>query len=135
MKKFITLSLFVFVYAFGYSQSQSVVNQKRLNIFQYLDASVSLGTTGVGFDISSPIGNYVNLRAGFDFMPRFHYNMNFEVQVGDDPKTSASKFSRLSGILNSLTGFEVDNQIEMIGKPTINNFKLLVDVFPFKNDK
>jgi hypothetical protein len=61
--------------------------------------------------------------------------MHFGVQVGDDAKTSDTKFERLSGLLEGLTGFKVDNQIEMIGKPTMNNFKFLIDVFPFKNDK
>lgn len=108
---------------------------KEHNIFQHLDASLTLGTTGIGIDVSSPIGDYVNLRAGFDFMPHFHHNMTFLVEVGDDPSKSASKFARLSGLLEGLTGYKVDNGIDMVGVPTLYNFKLLVDVFPFKNNK
>ena len=108
---------------------------KEHNIFQHLDASLTLGTTGIGFDVSSPIGDYVNLRAGFDFMPHFHHNMTFLIEVGDDPSQSASKFARLSGLLEGLTGYKVDNGIDMVGEPTFCNFKLLVDVFPFKNNK
>ena len=108
---------------------------KGSNIFHKLDASITLGTTGVGIDLSSPIGNYLQLRAGYDFVPRFHYHMNFGIQVGDDPSKSDSKFQRLSGLLKDVTGFDVDNQIEMIGKPTMNNFKFLVDVFPLRNNK
>ena len=61
--------------------------------------------------------------------------MNFGVQVGDNPAESDSKFQRLSGLLEGLTGYQVDNQIDMIGVPTFNNFKLLVDVFPLKDNK
>lgn len=129
MKKLFFFVAFVFVAGSASSQSEKV------GIFKHLDASVSLGTTGIGIDVSSPIGNYVNARVGFDFMPQFHHHMHFGVQVGDDAKTSDTKFERLSGLLEGLTGFKVDNQIEMIGKPTMNNFKFLIDVFPFKNDK
>jgi hypothetical protein len=104
-------------------------------IFNHLDASISLGTTGIGVELSSPIGNYVHLRTGFDFMPRFHHDMTFEVMVGDDPSKSQSKFNRLSGALEGLTGYKTDNKIDMIGEPTFYNFKLLVDVFPLKNNK
>lgn len=129
MKKLLFFVAFVFVAGGASSQSEKV------GIFKHLDASVSLGTTGIGIDVSSPIGNYVNARVGFDFMPQFHHHMHFGVQVGDDAKTSDTKFERLSGLLEDISGFKVDNQIEMIGKPTMNNFKFLIDVFPFKNDK
>lgn len=108
---------------------------KEHNFFQYLDASVTLGSTGLGFDVSSPMGDYVQLRAGFSFMPHIHYKMNFEVQVGDDASKSKSKFQTLSGLLKDMTGYQVDNSIDMIGVPTYYNFNLLLDVFPFKNNK
>lgn len=105
------------------------------NIFQHLDASVTLGTTGIGIDVASPIGEYVQLRAGFEFMPHIHYKMSFGVEVGDNPSQSASKFERLSAELENLTGYKVDKKVDMIGVPTFYNFKLLVDVFPFKKNK
>ena len=68
-------------------------------------------------------------------MPHIHYKMNFEVQVGDDASKSKSKFQTLSGLLKDMTGYQVDNSIDMIGVPTYYNFNLLLDVFPFKNNK
>ena len=106
---------------------------KENNIFQHLDASVTLGSTGIGVDVSSPVGDYVNLRAGFDFMPHFHYNMNFDVQVGETK--DHTKFNRLAEVLEDLTGYKVEEQVRMIGVPTYYNFKFLVDVFPFKQNK
>jgi hypothetical protein len=121
----------------GYTTSaQSLKDYSKERVFfQHLDASVTLGSTGIGLDLSSPISNHVNLRAGFDFMPHFHHNMSFGVQVGDDPAKSESKFQKLSGFLENMTGYKVDNQIDMVGEPTMYNFKLLVDVFPLKNNK
>jgi hypothetical protein len=106
---------------------------KEYNVFQHLDASVTLGTTGIGFDVSSPVGDYVNLRAGFDFMPHFHHNMNFGVQVGET--NDKSKFNKLATYLEELTGYKVNDHVKMIGLPTYNNVKFLVDVFPFKQNK
>ena len=116
---------------------------KEHNIFQHLDVSVTAGTTGIGIDVASPIGEYVQLRVGYEFMPRFTKTFEFDVMIGDQPARQydangnriETTFDRLSEMLYQYTGYEVDDHIDMIGKPTMNNFKLLVDVFPFKNNK
>lgn len=136
MKKIVILAMALFTCMEFTASAQKMKNvSEDCGVFRHLDASVSLGTTGIGIDVSSPIGNYVNLRAGFDFMPHFHHNMTFEVQVGDDPTQSEPKFRRLSGLLEGMTGYKVDNKIDMIGEPSFYNFKFLVDVFPLKNNK
>ena len=101
------------------------------NIFQHLDASVTLGSTGVGIDVSSPMGDCFQLRGGISVMPKFDYKMNFAVQLGEN--NDVEKFNTLSGALESLTGYKVNNSVDMIGNPTWWNAHLLVDVFPFKN--
>jgi len=136
MKRIVILTTALFACMEFTASAQQVKNvSEDCGVFHHLDASVSLGTTGIGIDVSSPVGNYVNLRAGFDFMPHFHHNMTFGVQVGDDPKESDYKFGRLSGLLEGITGYKVDNKIDMIGEPAYYNFKFLVDVFPLKNNK
>lgn len=65
-------------------------------------------------------------------MPHFNYVTDFGIEVGKDPAASASKFERLSGMLKDITGYQVDDHIDMKGTLTFNNFRLLVDVFPFK---
>jgi len=80
---------------------------------------------------------------GYEFMPPFHVGVNFPVEVGGEPAEKfdeqghrvESRFDRLAKNLKELTGYDVDDHVEMIGKPTMNNFKLLFDVFPFKNNK
>lgn len=121
--------MFLIVFTFLTVQGQDF--WKDHNIFQHLDVSVTCGSTGVGFDVASPIGDYVQVRAGYAFMPKFHHNMTFGVQVGEI-KDEAT-FNRLASMMESFTGYRVHNTIQMIGEPTFNNAKLLVDVFPFKN--
>ena len=55
-------------------------NQKNdLGYFKHLDVSVNLGTSGIGFDVATPLGNYVQLRAGYEFMPHFRYSVDFPI--------------------------------------------------------
>lgn len=112
-------------------------------VFNHLDAAVTLGSTGVGVDVSSPVGDYLALRAGFAFMPRFEYKMDFDIQVGDHKESKydaagnrvETKFDRMARMMKEVTGYEVDDQVDMIGKPSFYNFKLMVDVFPFKQNR
>ena len=58
---------------------------KKNKVFQNLDVSVTAGTTGIGIDVASKIGDYVQLRAGYEYMPRFHKSIYFPVEVGGEP--------------------------------------------------
>lgn len=114
---------------------------KPIRVFQNLDVSVTAGTTGIGIDVASKIGDYVQLRAGYEFVPRFNVKITIPAEVGGEPaelydeggNRVESTFDRLSKMLKGLTGFTVDNKVDMLGKATMNNFKLLVDVFPFRD--
>ena len=101
--------------------------------FDHLDLSLTTGSTGIGFDVSMPINDMFSLRAGYAIMPHFSRRLHFGVDVGDNPEESQSKFDRLSGLLTSLTGNQVDNQVDMVTTPTYWNWKLLLDVKPLKN--
>jgi hypothetical protein len=106
------------------------------NMFNHLDLGVTLGTTGIGLDAAMPVGNYVKLRTGLEVMPRFNYDMHFGVEsYGEGGVPSSASLDRMSEVLYGLTGFKVDQDITMKGKPTMWNFKFLVDVYPFKNNK
>lgn len=116
---------------------------KKQNIFNHLDVSLTLGTTGIGIDAATPIGDYVQLRAGYEFMPRFTKRMSFDLTINGksakaydkDGNRQETTYDRMSEFLYEFTGFDIDDHVDMIGKPTMNNFKMLVDVFPFKNNK
>ena len=104
--------------------------------FGNLDLGVTLGTTGVGFDVAMPVHDMVKLRTGFEFMPRFNMDLNFGVEsFGEDGIAKGSSIDRMSEVLYDLTGYKVDQNITMKTKPTMWNFKFLVDVYPFKNNK
>ena len=116
---------------------------KENNIFQHLDVSVTMGTTGIGIDVASPVTDWAQLRFGYEFMPRFTKAMGFDLTINGQPARSydedgnrqETRFDKLKNFMYSFTGYDIDDHVEMIGKPTLNNFKFLVDVFPFKDNK
>ena len=112
--------------------------------FNNLDLSVTAGTSGVGVDLATPLGERFRLRGGFSFMPHIGRTLHFGVQVGqraegqseeEFSQQSQSRFDKLSGLLTGFTGYEVDNQVDMRATPTYYNFNLMVDFFPLRNDK
>lgn len=122
---------------FSFALAVVTLTSQAQNMFNHLDLGVTLGTTGIGLDAAMPVGDYVKLRTGFEVMPRFNYDMNFEVESFDGTGTSIdqSTFNRMADVLYGLTGFKVDQNVTMKGKPTMWNFKFMVDVYPFKNNK
>ena len=122
---------------FSFALAVVTLTSQAQNMFNHLDLGVTLGTTGIGLDAAMPVGDYVKLRTGFEVMPRFNYDMNFGVESFDGTGTSIdqSTFNRMAEVLYGLTGFKVDQNVTMKGKPTMWNFKFMVDVYPFKNNK
>lgn len=131
-KLYLLLTVFT---AFTTVQAQVSNEEKTSQAFRHLDISLTAGTTGIGFDLATPIvSDLVQLRAGFDIMPRWEKKMHFDIQSFDaDGNVVSQKFDRLSSLMYDVTGYKVDANIDMIGKPTYWNVKLLVDVFPFRN--
>jgi len=109
-------------------------DKKDFQVFNHLDLGLTLGTNGIGFDLATPLGEYVQIRTGFEFMPRFTKSLHFDIQsFSDDGSLIDTQFDNLSDRLESFTGYKADSQVKMNGKPTLWNFKLLFDVFPFRN--
>lgn len=73
MKKvvtFVALSVLCFSSAF----SQTV-----LGIANHLGVDVNVGTTGIGFELSTPITQFVQARAGLSFMPGINFDIDADV--------------------------------------------------------
>lgn len=117
---------------------QAQVDSSFVKPFSHLKGGITLGTTGIGFEATAPIARDWDVRAGFDFMPHFHYNMEFGVTVGDDntdKDISKSRFKRMASTFHDLTGYTVDDKIVMEGVPKYYNFRLLVDYKPFHDKR
>jgi len=84
------------------------------NLFNHLSVGVTIGTPGVGIDLGMPIGDYVQVRAGFTAMPTIKVKTDLDVNAPQ------------------VEGFSIPAAVEIEGKSNIMNGSLLFDVFPFK---
>ncbi len=93
------------------------VNAQDNQIFNHLSFGVDLGTTGIGFEVAAPITDYVAVRAGMDFMPRFKYSSTVDLKK---PTSIPSTYN-------------IPNNVEVEGKLKLNTGKILFDAYPFQN--
>ena len=109
-------------------------DSSRFRAFNNVELGLTLGSTGVGLDIATPISNIIILRTGFELMPHFEQRLHFDIQSFDNSGTLLeSRFDEMANRLEQFTGYKASPKVDMIGKPTFWNFKLLFDVFPFRN--
>lgn len=75
MKKKFFLIATLLIACFQTSWSRSIFD---LNIFNHLGVGVHAATTGFGFEVATPVTNFVTLRAGASFMPGFSFSTSFD---------------------------------------------------------
>lgn len=75
MKKFIAASLIMAASSLSWNANA----QCGLGIANHLGVDANVGTTGIGFELSTPITPFVQARAGISFMPGFSFNVDTEV--------------------------------------------------------
>ncbi len=108
---------------------------KRCNVFNNLELGATIGTTGLGLELATPVTKWVNLRAGFTVIPHFNVPLSFGITSYTDGKVNGGNFSKIKDMMYDISGFEIDDVVDVDGSPRMTNFKLLVDVFPIPNNK
>lgn len=108
-------------------------NMKEHGVFSTIELAGNIGTTGLGLEIASPMTEWAKLRVGFDWIPRFTIPMSFTLDSYVDGKIN-EKFDRIQDMMYKLSGLTIDQEIIMESKPTMTTFKMLIDVYPFKNN-
>jgi len=122
--------LILLCFAVGLSAQQQKHQADYLN---HMDLGVSVSTTGIGVDIAMPVGDYVRVRTGFTYMPKFHIKSSFPVEFnGQD---NSDRIRRMQDMMYSLTACRMNTSVNMVMQPTWGSFKFLVDVMPFRNNK
>lgn len=103
------------------------------NIFRHLDIGVSLGTVGLGLDVATEVTDYVRLRTGVSYTPHFNVPMHFSLQSYTDGGINSGNFESMQKWMKQMTGTDVDDRVDMDGTPMMTNYKLLVDVYPWRD--
>lgn len=90
------------------AQAQDKV--ESFGVFDHLSVGVSAGTTGIGIDLAAPVTDYLQLRAGYSFMPSISYKDDFDYKHNGKM-----------------------NQTEVEAKLHMGDFKVLADVYPYRS--
>lgn len=128
------------------------MNEK--DILNHMDIGVNVGTVGVGIDVAVPVGKYVRVRAGYNYMPRFtlHTDFYIETSQGGSIKNLIEKVGKIDAKLaeygvdinseglreykekfDKFQKIEAKDYVTMGLSPNLHQFKFLVDIMPFKN--
>ena len=128
------------------------------NILNHMDVGVNVGTVGIGIDLAVPIGDYVRIRAGYNYMPRFTIHSDFSIETNNggsltnyiekinkidiDKKVEElgidldqPEFEPYKDAFNQFRDLEAKDYVTMGMRPNMHQFKFMVDVLPFKNNK
>lgn len=144
MKKITIALAFLAVAGFAAAQDYSATKPveplsacSKNGVFNHLDAAFTVGTTGFGFDLAVPVTDWVRLRAGGAFRLSKHYDASLgtEIAVGLPEEEQSRRFDKLSTMMESFMGTAPTRTLELEGDMRMNNFKFLVDVYPFKNNR
>lgn len=111
-----------------------VEDMKTHDVFNSIELAANIGTTGLGLEVASPMTKWTKLRIGFDWMPQFTVPMNFAMSSYVDGKIN-DKFDKIQEMMYRMSGMTIDQEVEMESKPSMTTFRLLVDVYPFKNNR
>ncbi len=104
------------------------------NVFNTIEIGANIGTTGLGLELASPMTDWAKLRVGVDWMPTFTIPMNFGINSYVNGQIN-DKFEKIQDIMYGMTGMTIDKEIQMESKPTMTTMRVLVDIYPFKNNR
>ena len=164
-----TLGVFLSIISFSAAllaqEKQSLPSRlAQKGILNHMDVGVTAGTMGIGIDLAVPVTDYVRIRAGYSYMPRFTIKSNFPIETSnggfaqsiskDFGLESLDKEQINTFINNNSTLFEqpqyqdvkdffvdicnleeINSDATMGFKPNLHQFRFLVDVMPFRNNK
>ena len=95
--------------ALALAGTQSLFAQE--NLFNHVAVGASIGTEGFGFEVATPVTNYLALRAGMSMLPKA--KVSGDVDIDADTRLLTNKKVDIEGKLNKV------------------DFKFLVDFYPF----
>ncbi len=112
-----------------------VADRVERMMFDHLEVGATIGSTGLGIEAAMPCTKYLRIRAGMEFMPRFAVPMSFDIASYRDNSTQQTEFSKLQDMMYKISGFEVDQKADMRAKPTMVNAKVMVDIYPWVDNR
>ncbi len=134
MKRHITPLIFLATTLTTMAQQSSTEKYGWMN---HIDVGAVVSTSGIGFDIATPMSKWASLRIGGHWRPHVKYTANFGLEVAEGLSSSEQndRFEKLSETMKALTGQTLTRSVTLEGDLRMNNFKFLVDIFPVQKNR
>lgn len=107
---------------------------KTHGVADKLDVSVTLGTTGIGGELSVPVTKWASFRVGFDGVPPVKLPMYFPLGSYAEGNV-AGRLDEIKKLMLRVTGEEMEDEVKVNAKPNFYNFKFLIDFYPFRDSR
>jgi hypothetical protein len=111
--------------------SMSTYAQNDNNVFTHFGGSIGLGTTGITIDLSTNITDYVGVRAGIDYMPKYKYATDVSITGLNEKQGQYNAIRNANPQLN-LPAVTFPNKVDIEGKLNNTTGHLLFDFYPGK---
>ncbi len=112
--------------------------QQGMKPFEHLGVGLEVGTVGVGLDFAVPVHSHLVVRAGFNILP-FNYSDDYYVnhdrqKLNDLINSNALLQQELiqQGLGEYTNTDKLPHNIDLDGKLSMLNGKVVVDYYPFK---
>ncbi len=112
-RQMITLGMLLLLICGGHR----VMAQADYGYFNSLGLGLSVSTVGVGLEVSTPIGNYLALRGGVSFMPKFTVTDEVNADLKGVPQ-----------------GYPQSAEVELEGSTKRTTGELLLNLYPFRSN-
>ncbi|MDE6299566.1 MAG: hypothetical protein K2M10_07980 [Muribaculaceae bacterium] len=99
-----------------------------------LTVSFTIGSGGLGLEVATPLTHWARLRTGVEWVPSFKIPLNFNLSSFSE-NGATNDVSHIQQLVKDMMGLDMDDNVTMDAKPNMLNYKLLVDIFPFRNNR
>lgn len=130
MKNYAKLVLVLAAMLAGTLNASAQDKVEKFGLLNHFSVGLTVGTPGIGFDVATCVGEYVQVRAGAQFFPSIGFSRSFT-------PTEIPKFKKAINALETLAKntdyqFTVPSKtVDADAKIGFSSGKFLVDVFPF----
>ena len=125
------ISIILLLSSFTTVNAESILRKIQSHGYlTHIEGAFTAGTTGLGFDVGFPLQEWGRLRIGGVWRPRGHYSDEYAVHINDE-----NQWGQFGALMSIFVGVQPEKYVEMEGKSSMNNFKLLVDFFPIKKHR
>lgn len=104
-------------------------------VLNKLDLGVTVGTTGVGLELGTPLTKWAHLRVGASIIPHVKLPMHFGLMTyTEGTSVNTGNFDKIKDMMYDISGYEMDDIVDVDAVPKMWNLKCLLDIYPIPNN-